>query len=37
VLGAVALVRIGSRVYTGALLRIGTKVKIRDAWRAAAE
>jgi ABC-2 type transport system permease protein len=37
VLGAVALVRIGSRVYTGALLRIGTKVKIRDAWRAAGE
>ena len=37
VLGAVALVRIGSRVYTGALLRTGTKVKIRDAWRAASE
>jgi ABC-2 type transport system permease protein len=37
VLGSVALVRIGSRVYTGALLRTGTKVKIRDAWRAAAE
>jgi ABC-2 type transport system permease protein len=35
VLGAIALVRIGSRVYTGALLRTGTKVKIRDAWRAA--
>jgi ABC-2 type transport system permease protein len=37
VLGSIALVRIGSRVYTGALLRTGTKVKIRDAWRAAAE
>jgi ABC-2 type transport system permease protein len=37
VLGAIALVRIGSRVYTGALLRTSTKVKIRDAWRAAAE
>jgi ABC-2 type transport system permease protein len=37
VLGAVALVRIGSRVYRGALLRTGTKVKIRDAWRAATE
>jgi hypothetical protein len=24
-------------VYTGALLRTGTKVKIRDAWRAASE
>lgn len=37
VLGSIALVRIGSRVYTGALLRTGTKVKIRDAWRAASE
>jgi ABC-2 type transport system permease protein len=37
VLGSIALVRIGSRVYTGALLRTGTKVKIKDAWRAAAE
>jgi ABC-2 type transport system permease protein len=37
VLGSIALVRIGSRVYTGALLRTGTKVKIRDAWKAAAE
>ncbi|MFV1970019.1 MAG: ABC transporter permease [Acidimicrobiia bacterium] len=35
--GAVALVWIGSRVYRGALLRTGTKVKITDAWRAAAE
>lgn len=37
VAGAVALVWIGSRVYRGALLRTGTKVKLRDAWRAAAE
>jgi ABC-2 type transport system permease protein len=37
VLGSIALVRIGSRVYTGALLRTGTKVKLRDAWKAAAE
>ncbi len=35
--GAVALVWIGSRVYRGALLRTGTKVKITDAWRAAAD
>jgi len=36
-IGAIALVWIGSRVYRGALLRTGTKVKITDAWRAAAE
>ena len=35
--GAFALVWIGSRVYRGALLRTGTKVKIRDAWKAASE
>jgi len=35
--GAVALVWIGSRVYRGALLRTGTKVKLKDAWKAAAE
>jgi ABC-2 type transport system permease protein len=35
--GAVALVWIGSRVYRGALLHTGTKVKMKDAWRAAAE
>jgi len=35
--GAIALIWIGSRVYRGALLRTGTKVKIADAWRAAAE
>ena len=37
ILGAVALVWIGSRVYRGALLRTGTKVKLRDAWKAAAD
>lgn len=37
VLGAVALVWIGSRVYRGSLLRTGSKVKLRDAWRGAAE
>ncbi len=37
VLGALALVWIGARVYRGALLRTGTKIKITDAWRAAAE
>ncbi len=36
VLGAFALVWIGSRVYRGALLQTGTKVKLKDAWRAAA-
>ncbi|MCL1692377.1 MAG: ABC transporter permease [Actinomycetia bacterium] len=36
-LGAVALVWIGSRVYSGALLRTGSKIKLRDAWRAAVE
>lgn len=35
VLGAVALVWMGSRVYRGALLQTGTKVKIKDAWKAA--
>ncbi|MEN8040141.1 MAG: ABC transporter permease [Actinomycetota bacterium] len=37
VAGAMALVWIGSRVYRGALLRTGTKVKLKDAWKAAAE
>ena len=37
VLGAIALVWIGSRVYSGALLRTGGKIKLREAWRAAAE
>ncbi len=37
IIGAVVLVWIGSRVYQGALLRTGAKVKLKDAWRAAAE
>ncbi len=37
ILGAMALVWIGSRVYRGALLHTGTKVKIKDAWRAASD
>jgi len=36
-LGAVALVWIGSRVYSGALLRTGTKISLREAWKAAVE
>ncbi|MEN8114435.1 MAG: ABC transporter permease [Actinomycetota bacterium] len=35
--GAVALVWLGARVYSGALLRTGGKVKLREAWRAASE
>jgi ABC-2 type transport system permease protein len=37
VIGAVVLVWLGSRIYAGALLRTGGKVKYREAWRAAAE
>ncbi|MEA3501976.1 MAG: ABC transporter permease [Actinomycetota bacterium] len=37
VLGAIALVWIGSRVYSGALLRTGGRVKLREAWDAAVE
>jgi ABC-2 type transport system permease protein len=36
-LGAIALVWIGSRVYSGALLRTGSRIKLREAWKAAAE
>ena len=36
-LAAVALVWVGSRVYAGALLRIGGKVKLLEAWRSASE
>ena len=35
VVGIVLLVWLGSRVYTGALLRTGGTVKPRDAWRSA--
>jgi len=37
VLGAIALVWIGSRVYSGALLRTGGKTSLREAWKAAVE
>jgi ABC-2 type transport system permease protein len=37
VVGIILLVWIGSRVYTGALLRTGGKVKLRDAWRRAGD
>jgi ABC-2 type transport system permease protein len=33
---AAALVPISARLYSGAILRTGGKVKVRDAWRAAA-
>ena len=36
-LASAALVWIGSRVYAGALLRTGGRVKLREAWRAAAD
>jgi ABC-2 type transport system permease protein len=32
---AVALVPVGARLYAGAVLRTGSRVKLRDAWRAA--
>jgi ABC-2 type transport system permease protein len=32
---AVALVPVGARLYEGAVLRTGSRVKLRDAWRAA--
>ena len=33
---AVLLIRVAGRVYTGALLRTGRRVSLRDAWRSAA-
>ncbi|MFQ5426919.1 MAG: ABC transporter permease, partial [Gaiellales bacterium] len=33
----VAVVRLSARVYAGAILTAGGKVKIREAWRAAGE
>jgi ABC-2 type transport system permease protein len=32
---AIAMVPIGARLYEGAVLRTGSRVKLRDAWRAA--
>lgn len=36
VLSSVGLVWLAGRVYSGAILRLGRKVKLREAWRAAA-
>ena len=33
--GVYGLVRLGGRIYTGAILKLGTKVRLREAWRAA--
>jgi ABC-2 type transport system permease protein len=35
ILGIYGLVRFGGRIYTGAILKIGSKVRLREAWRAA--
>lgn len=35
VLATYGLARFGGRIYTGAILKIGTKVKLGEAWRAA--
>jgi ABC-2 type transport system permease protein len=32
---AAALVPLSARIYSGAVLRTGSSVKLRDAWRAA--
>lgn len=37
VIAVVAVVRLAARVYAGALLAAGGRVKLRDAWRAAGE
>ena len=34
-LGAALLIPVAGRIYSGAVLRTGSSVKIRDAWRAA--
>jgi len=28
------LIRLGGRIYAGAILRLGAKVRLRDAWKA---
>ena len=35
VVASYGMIRLGARVYRGAVLQIGAKVRIRDAWRAA--
>jgi ABC-2 type transport system permease protein len=37
VASTIGLVRLAARIYTGAVLRIGAKVRLREAWRAAAD
>ena len=34
VVSVYGLVRLGGRIYTGAILKLGSKVRLRDAWRA---
>jgi ABC-2 type transport system permease protein len=34
--GTIVLVPVGARLYAGAVLRTGARVKMREAWRAAA-
>ena len=34
VVSVYGLVRLGGRIYTGAILNLGSKVRLRDAWRA---
>ncbi len=34
--GVYLLIRLGGRVYRGSILKIGAKVRLRDAWRASA-
>ncbi len=33
----IGVIRLAARIYTGAVLQLGRKVRLRDAWRAAAE
>jgi ABC-2 type transport system permease protein len=35
VLSAAALIPVSARLYSGAILRLGARVKLRDAWRSA--
>jgi hypothetical protein len=31
------LIRLAGRIYKGSILKIGAKVKLRDAWKAAGQ
>jgi ABC-2 type transport system permease protein len=35
VVSVIGLLRLAGRIYAGALLRIGRRVKLREAWRGA--